>query len=389
MYIPQINPFLYPYAQVDVVEPNNIQYPLGAFFNDASPDKFIMTRLKSGRYSLKPNLKDRMFLFRGESEFHSPCFPNLYRDTTQSYFIEEMMRGQEMFLLILSHPLVQLLDTGIELKGQTVRFEMNLWGVSQHYYNKTSLLDLTSDPEVAMFFATCKYDAVNDKYTPITDENHKPGVIYFYTLDSKEDFKHLPNGKNSPLSTIGLQVFPRSGKQKGFLYYLEKGENFNNVSRLRAFRFKHDANMSEEIYDKFHGGDSLFQTDILTSHWKKYNQDAKVISNRTILLNHLFNKDKSIDLLTREIKTFGYEVRNYIPHFDPDELDSYFAEAKTRYWPGFCQQIHIPGDDGTMKQELLNIPNNPRYSWAFESGQAHVISPNDGYLMKIYQDCLK
>ena len=40
-----------------------------------------------------------------------------------------------MFYLILSHPLVQLLDLGVVLNGELVRFEMNLYGLIQHYYN--------------------------------------------------------------------------------------------------------------------------------------------------------------------------------------------------------------------------------------------------------------
>ena len=56
---------------------DSLDYPLSAWFNNADADKFVMTRLQSGRYSLKPNLRHRKFLFRGESEFHNPCKPNI------------------------------------------------------------------------------------------------------------------------------------------------------------------------------------------------------------------------------------------------------------------------------------------------------------------------
>ena len=36
-------------------------YPHSAWFNNAADDKFVMTRLNSGRYSLKPNLRHRKF----------------------------------------------------------------------------------------------------------------------------------------------------------------------------------------------------------------------------------------------------------------------------------------------------------------------------------------
>lgn len=185
---------------------DNLDFPLSGYFNSAPSDSFIMSRLASGRYALKPNLRERKYLFRGETEFHSPCSPNLFRNVKQKRYIGELATGQEMMLLMLSHPLVQLLDLGVELNGRLFRFEMNLFGLTQHYYNRTSLLDLTSKPQVASFFATTCYDWKTDSYCPILDENHTPGVLYYYSLDIASDFK-----MNS-LSTIGLQVFPRSGR---------------------------------------------------------------------------------------------------------------------------------------------------------------------------------
>ena len=38
---------------------DSLAYPLSAWFNDVADDKFVITRLKSGRYSLKPNLCHR------------------------------------------------------------------------------------------------------------------------------------------------------------------------------------------------------------------------------------------------------------------------------------------------------------------------------------------
>ena len=122
------------------------------YFNDYDEKKFIMRPLKSGRYSLKPNLKGRKFLFRGETTFHKTCAPNFYRVSEKTDYLDYNVRGDEMRRVILSHPLVQLLDLGVELNGKVYKFEMNLFGLLQHYYHKTSLLDLSSDINVALFF---------------------------------------------------------------------------------------------------------------------------------------------------------------------------------------------------------------------------------------------
>lgn len=108
-------------AKKAFVPVDSLDYSLSAWFNNTTTDKFVMTRLKSGRYSLKPNLRYRKFLFRGETEFHNPCKPNLYRNLKQKRFTKELMKGQEMMLLMMSHPLVQLLDMGVELKWSIVQ----------------------------------------------------------------------------------------------------------------------------------------------------------------------------------------------------------------------------------------------------------------------------
>ena len=363
---------------------DSLDYPFSAFFNDAPSDAFIMTRLGSGRYSLKPNLRDNYYLYRGESGFHNPCKPNLFRNKHQKRFVAESVKFQELMFLMLSHPLVQLLDLGVEINGKVYRFEMNLYGLCQHYYNKTALLDLTSSIDVATFFATTKYDEESDTYSPILDQAHSEGVLYYYTLDITKDFKIIP------LSTIGLQVFPRSEAQRGFLLAFTKEENFNDNARLNAFRFKHAPIVAQRIFDKYKGGELLFPKDILTEHWHHFNKKSNTISRRTLLLNKKMNKDSSLQELKEEIESLDIKIADYIPAFTPKELEKYYASvANEDFWEKFCDKIFIPGDDGTMKQALKNVRFDNRYRWAFEPGISHTINYNDGYLLRMYQECLR
>lgn len=379
-----------PYPGLHPVPVDSLDFPLGAWFNNESDDKYVMTRLQSGRYSLKPNLRSRKFLFRGESEFHNPCKPNMCRNPKQKRFTAEMVRGQELQLLLMSHPLVQLLDTGVELCGEVYRFEMNLFGLSQHYYNKTSFLDLTSDPQVAAFFATAKYNDKEDTYSPIEDENHSPGILYYYSLDINEDFGKPAGMVKSPLSTIGLQVFPRSGRQKGFLYDLRTDENFNDVVRLNAVRFRHDADIAKRICDSFYNGKRLFPDDMLMQHWRRAYKDSNVISRRTVLMNKLNNPQMTLDEVDAEIRSLNFEIKDYRPMFTDAEMEAYYnAVQHGGMWTDFCRQIYIPGDkQGKMMAELMALPNNPKYRWAFERDDSHVIDHNQGFVLKKYRSCL-
>lgn len=381
---------IWPYLGMRPIPDDSLDYPLGAWFNNEVDDKFVMTRLMSGRYSLKPNLRNREFLFRGESMFHNPCKPNLFRKPNQKRFTAELARGQEMMLLMLSHPLVQLLDLGIELGGSLYRFEMNLFGLTQHYYNKTSLIDLTSDPMVAAFFATTKHNENMDTYSAIEDENHEPGVLYYYNLDITKDFGKSVGRQKSPLSTIGLQVFPRSGKQKGFLYDLRPTENFNEVAQLNAVRFRHDPAIARRICAQFRDGKDLFPNDILMKHWKKVGWNSKVLSSRTVKLNHLFNPKMTLAEVDAEIRSLGFDIQDYCLSFSDEELNEYYDAVKNEnLWKKFCNQIHIPGDKhGNMMKELLDLPNNPRYRWVFERDDNHVTDYNQGFVLKKFKTCL-
>ena len=382
-------PFTEEMVQQVYVPVDSLDYPLSAWFNNADADKFVMTRLQSGRYSLKPNLRHRKFLFRGESKFHNPCKPNMSRNPHQRRFTAEMIRGQEMRILMMSHPLVQLLDLGVELCGMVYRFEMNLFGLTQHYYNKTSFLDLTSDPQVAAFFATTKYDWKTDTYSPIEDEDSKPGVLYYYSLNIDEDFGVQNDGHRSPLSTIGLQVFPRSGRQRGFLYDLRPNENFNDVAKVNAVRFRHKADIARRIYTQYDGGKILFPDDILMKHWSRENKD--IISNRTVLMNEIDNPQMTLAEVESEVRSLGFDIRDYVPRFTREELDAYYAAVKEEgLWADFCSKIHIPGDtDRKMMQALLSRPSDARYRWAFERDDSHVTEYEKGYVMRVYRECLR
>ena len=384
-------PFSEEMAMKAFVPVDSLDYSLSAWFNGAAEDKFVMTRLNSGRYSLKPNLRQRKYLFRGESEFHNPCKPNLSRNPKQKRFTKELLKGQEMMLLMMSHPLVQLLDLGVELNGELYRFEMNLFGLTQHYYNKTSLLDLTSDPQVATFFATTKYDWDTDVYSPIEEKDSEIGVLYYYNLDIDQDFGMRMDGTKSPLSTIGLQVFPRSGRQKGFLYDVRTDENFNDVAQVQAVRFYQRADVSERIWNGFNEGKDLFPEDILMKHWRLNNANRNVVSSRTIKMNQILNPEMTLDEVETEARSLGLEIEDYVPSFTDEELDQYYASVQNdSYWQNFCNQIHIPGDnDGKMMNDLQAVPQNPNYRWAFEHDESHVTDWDKGYVLKIYKDCLK
>jgi hypothetical protein len=214
--------------------------------------------------------------------------------------------------------------------------------------------------------------------------------LYYYCLDINEDFGKPAGMVKSPLSTIGLQVFPRSGRQKGFLYDLRTDENFNEVVRLKAVRFRHNAAIAKRICESFNDGERLFPDDMLMRHWRGKYKDTNVISNRTVLMNKLHNPRMTMDEVDAEIRSLKFEIKDYRPRFTDAEMDAYYDSVQHGgMWKDFCQQIYIPGDkQGKMIDELMNLPNNPKYRWAFERDNGHVTDYNQGFVLKEYKACL-
>ena len=245
-------------------------------------DAFIVNQLMSGKLSLKPNLYGRKFLFRGQSKYYNVCTPGLFRNPKQSCFLKELIQYDELRAVLATHPLVQLFEQGIDLWHDIFRFEINYGGLAQHYYNKTSFLDLTSDIDTAKFFAVTDYRF--DEYTPHTD-TISLGVMYYYEIAEPGAFSPQ---KQQYLSTIGKQPFMRSGNQRGFLLNMEKGANFNEFSQVHKVYFRHDPSISQQIFEESRNGEKYFPSDILQVQWKRFLkqfEEYPVVSLEAVKIN--------------------------------------------------------------------------------------------------------
>ena len=187
------------------------------YVNNEGNDLFIVNRLDSGRYGLKPNLREHLFLFRGQNKPFKRILSSFSRGDIGDRLVSNL-KCEDFISLLRTHPLFMMFEQGIHLEPirKPFFFEMNYYGLAQHYGFNTGLVDFSSDISVAAFFACTKYLG-NDTYEPITDTKKYPyGVIYAHGI--------IPTGSFVGLGfrSIGLQVYPRTGVQKGFFYEVLK-----------------------------------------------------------------------------------------------------------------------------------------------------------------------
>lgn len=313
------------------------------------------------RFTIKPSLRNNKFLFRGQSEFHAPCKPSIFRKVRDSY-VDDVIQMNELKVLLRQHPLVKLFEQGFMLMNEFIKFKINYSGLGQHYYNKTNLLDLTSEMEVAKFFAVTYFDMENDRYVPYSGD--KLGVLYYYEI-KPDSF----NRKKSPIDTIGKQPFMRSGNQYGFLIPLEENDDFNVFPDVHYVFFKHNSTITNRIFEESLKGDKYMPQEMLRSNWyRRMSDDAtkQRVSIEALKLNYLENPQMSHTKILKDLRSKGFSIDpKYTSHFTEDELASYYNHS-LEIWEEFCSNIYFHGPEGRLlKKHLHNLPNDSRYRWAF------------------------
>ena len=326
--------------------------------NDYPKHSFIFNQMNTRFFSLKPNLYGQKFIYRGQSDCFpgKPCVPNLFRDpkhNDEGYYLDFLIYSQEMECLIASHPLVKYLESGVDLLHDKFPFRTNYLGLAQHYYNKSSMLDFSSDLDVAQFFAVTEYDREADNYYPCHDKG-KIGVIYCYELQFPGAFGEH---KGYALKTIGKQLFMRSGNQSGLLLEMAKGVDLKKIPEVQKIYFKQVPDISDRIFEKSGRGSLYFGEDLLQHAWyDRFKQRAKdgVVSMAAVDLNYSNNKDKETkDRIISNLAKRNISIDNYIPCFSEEELDMFRKDVRDGWWDDFCSDIHFYGPEDELYRDAL------------------------------------
>jgi hypothetical protein len=234
-------------------------------------------------------------LFRGEEKEFEVSRPSLYRRPLKQvdYFIEKL-KVFEMEVLLSRHPYVRKFAE----QFHNWKIEIPAEGLAQHYGIKTPLMDFTSDPQVAFFFATCHYDSATDEYK-ICEPGEHIGVIYMMNpmlATTGRVSQNEPTIFNDFISIIGGQPFSRPTCQRGYTVRLRKKEVLSDVKGCFQYKFIYTQKVSKCFYDYFEQGRKLWTKDYIT-------EKASKIATKKIF------SYASLDKLINYLKDRGYKYK--------------------------------------------------------------------------------
>lgn len=238
-------------------------------------------------------------LFRGQNKNYSliPSFqrPQLFNDN-----IEHCVKYIKREEFKETFKITPYFECFSQLESLGSRFKFDLDAIAQHYGFATNYLDITTDEQIAKFFAYTYCDKETKEYHPITDfTNYQPTLYISLTLY----FANL-----HPLVIVGFQAVLRPQQQKAMAIDMN-----GNICASVFFSQTHlEANpkIAQEIYEKFNGGKDLFPENEPISKIQREVEQRKVL-NKELFLEYCdkFVKDK--EKLEIQLANKGYTIEQF------------------------------------------------------------------------------
>ena len=212
---------------------------------------------------------ERNSYYRGENQIFSKSQPSLYRSLDKFTSQED----KELYRFIAN---MRIAEFRIFLcRLEIVQYWLDCYGsvlfepLAQHYGLETEWLDITSDFDVALFFATCKWK--DGKWSPLDEKDirkHPMGVI-FHIPQWKAQYSMLLSGSevsgmenevilNNAILPIGYQPLMRCHSQYAYGIHMEVPFPLQDDLEFEKLHFYHSVELSQKVFDMMDGGRKIY-----------------------------------------------------------------------------------------------------------------------------------
>lgn len=299
---------------------NDLWYP---FVNSGMPDiilQILKDRLTNGfllSYSHGVVLSQRRGdnLYRGENNIYGFSKPSAYRDNIIPY-------PYSLFISYLKIETLKIILNEMEFIKNWRCGDILFDAIAQHYGLKTTMLDITSNIDVALFFACCYYDSGLKKYFPYTKTESKYSVLYFTSNGLVEWLNNKYVNQNTgwylDIQPIGFQPFMRCSRQHGYALYTTKNDDFYKNPIFSKVRILHDdefVEFSNYIYNIMDNGEKLFPVDEGYHMQLLIEKIDKAVEFSSMAFQEAYKKwnfSVSKTQLNKKLNTYGIKIKKYV-----------------------------------------------------------------------------
>lgn len=210
--------------------------------------------------------------YRGENQIFAKSQSTLYRSLEKFNTDEEKKLYRFVFKMRIAEFGIFLCRLGI------VQFWLRNYGdvlfepLAQHYGLETEWLDITSDFNVALFFATCGWDAIRKRWYPLTKKQTeiKPetqyGVIFHIpewqasstSMTMGLEWEGKAEFLRNVILPIGYQPFMRCHSQHAYGIHMETPYPLQDDFTFEKLHFRHSERLSREVFELMDGGKKIY-----------------------------------------------------------------------------------------------------------------------------------
>lgn len=255
------------------------------------------------------------YLYRGESDAYGCSKASAYRKNIIPYPYSLFVSNLKIETLKI---LLNEMDFIKNWKYGDILYE----AIAQHYGLKTSIIDVTSHIDTALFFAFCYYDYKMKKYFPYSKIEQKYSILY-YTSTGYIEFlnnKYVNKSANIEIQPIGFQPFMRCSRQHGYALYTNIKDDLYRNPFFKKFRILHNndfVEFSNYIYNIMEGGEKLFPADEGYYMQLLINKIDRLVEFSPIAFREAYRKwDLPISKtqLSKKLNDYGIKIRNHIDY---------------------------------------------------------------------------
>lgn len=208
---------------------------------------------------------ERNHYYRGENKVYTRSVPSLQRSLDRLSNQRDRMIYKFVAIMRILEFQFFISQFDIAKKWEAEYSDMLYELLAQHYGLETLWLDITSDLEVALFFAVCRWDDKAKSWRPLTQkevDEYKYGII-FHIPGTHATINALINDTadihcHNVIRPVGYQPFMRCHSQHAYAIHMKTPYPLQKDNSFERLRFQHSVEFSQEIFHKMQNGKLIY-----------------------------------------------------------------------------------------------------------------------------------